>query len=92
MNVQRLISIALMLIGIVLLLQGITSIFALVEVSKVLETFKTTLAGLSLGVGQSNIPDYSMYLTLGWIFAILQLITGGITLLSGIILLKETGY
>jgi hypothetical protein len=83
-SAEKLGSMSLLLIGIVFLLQAIGIMYGLVTVSALLET-----AGAAAGMYGGSMPNYTTIMTIGWVYAILQLITGLVSLLAGGVSLIE---
>ncbi len=79
-SVEKLASYSYVLIGIVFLLWGIGTIYFVMQVSTVLEAFGAVIAAAGIGVA---LPSFTTYIIVGWVFGILQTITGIITLMAG---------
>jgi len=77
-SVEKLASISLLLIGIVFLLQAIAMMYGLITVGAFLEA-----AGSASRYYGSPIPNFTTIMVVGWVYAILLLITGIISLLAG---------
>jgi len=77
-SVEKLGSISLLLIGIVFLLQAIAMMYGLVVVGTALEAM-----GAAAGYYGSPMPNFTTIMIIGWIYAILLLITGLVSLLAG---------
>jgi hypothetical protein len=77
-SVEKLASISLLLIGIVFLLQAIAMMYGLVVAGTILEA----AAGASRYYG-SPMPNFTTIMVVGWVYAILVLITGLVSLLAG---------
>jgi hypothetical protein len=77
-SVEKLASISLLLIGIVFLLQAIAMMYGLVTVGTILE-----VAGRATSYYGSPMPNFTTIMVVGWVYAILLLITGLVSLLAG---------
>ncbi len=77
-SVEKLGSISLLLIGIVFLLQAIGMMYGLVTVGTILEA-----AGSAYRYYGSSMPSFTTIIVVGWVYAILLLITGLVALLAG---------
>lgn len=89
-DTKKMVSISLILMGVVFLALAIGMIYGLLKIGGFLENLRTMTETMSTaGSISMDIPTFSTYFTVGWIFSILILITGLVTLVSGVALLVE---
>ena len=75
---------AFILIGLVNIASSITLLYLISSVGGVFESLMEVLSFF-----ESTVSQYSTYVTIGYLFAILQLITGVVTLSTGISMLTK---
>lgn len=81
---EKLTGTALVLMGVMFMLLSIGFIIFLITVGGLLET----LGGMAVYAGV-QIPTFTTYLALGWVYAILQMVTGFVALVAGIAILTK---
>lgn len=81
-NIEKIAFLGFLLLGILLLIQGVVTFFGIMTFSGFLPTVseKAALVGI-------EIPDFSMVITGGYIIAILAIIAGVVNFISGVLLL-----
>jgi len=77
-SVEKLASYSYVLIGIVFLIWGIGTIYFVIQVNTALETLNAAIGDIG-----GTVPSFTTYIIVGWVFGILQTITGIITLMAG---------
>lgn len=77
---EKLSGIAFVLIGVVFFLSATAVMYLLIQLGTTLEMMQ----GLMQTVPSAEMPSFTTYFAAGWVFAILQLITGFVSLTAGI--------
>ena len=81
---KRLTGTAFALMGVIFMLSSIGFIIFLITVGGLLDA----LGGLAITTGV-HMPSFTTYLTVGWVYTILQLVAGFVSLAAGIAILTE---
>jgi hypothetical protein len=81
---EKLTGSALVLMGVMFMLLAIGFIIFLITVGGLLET----LGGMAVYAGV-QIPTFTTYLAVGWVYTILQMVTGFVALVAGIAVLTK---
>ena len=82
-DATKLAALAFLLIGISFIIFGIGLIYAMIKITGLLDMMSSLLSMTS----SIELPDYSMYILMGWVFAVLQTVTGLMSLIAGISIL-----
>jgi hypothetical protein len=81
---EKLTGTALVLMGVLFMLLAIGFIIFLITVGGLLEA----LGGMAVYAGV-QIPTFTTYLAVGWVYTILQMVTGFVALVAGVAILTK---